>query len=325
MSGPIVTGCSLPVFGTETCAGQPVIFESEEITSTCPVDYSGGPFTSVVGKFQSVISQADADAQATAYVNNLLSKCVPMPPVVSNGTIYVAPSGAVSFQIVATQAPSSYGATGLPAGLSLNTTTGLITGNVPALSTTYSIPISATNNAGTGNGTLILKVRYPLTLNFAVQGGFNGRIFEIAVDGGAYSTLTTGINYTPNFQLKFRTTLTAPYTGSGFTQLGGTITVTGGSPGPLILAAGSKISNSGTVGVVGSQVYNQIFSGGPTVNADGSTNANHLTVATGLFSYTTDISGTDISLYSLARHDYNSNSPSSASMTAGVMETILNF
>lgn len=73
MSSPIVTGCGLPIFGIETCQENPEIFYSHEASATCPMGTSGGPFTSPSGKFTSFISQEDADSQATAYLNSLLS------------------------------------------------------------------------------------------------------------------------------------------------------------------------------------------------------------------------------------------------------------
>lgn len=165
MSDPVIlTGCQLPVFVDETCAGRPVTYYSSQQTVSCPSGYSGGSFTSVLGKFTSQVSQANADAQAAAYLGNLLmGKCIYIPvPVVSSGSVTVAPSGAVNYQIVATNSPTSYGATGLPMGLSINTMTGLITGNVPATAPiVYTIGISATNFNGTGNGTLTITVLPP--------------------------------------------------------------------------------------------------------------------------------------------------------------------
>src|SRR5207248_11718439 len=57
------------------------------------------------------------------------------------------------YQITATNSPTSFNATGLPAGLTVNTSTGLISGT-PAwgtdASSPYSVTVSATNGSGTG-------------------------------------------------------------------------------------------------------------------------------------------------------------------------------
>jgi PKD repeat protein len=81
-----------------------------------------------------------------------------LPPVITSG---LAASGMVntafSYQIVATRYPTSYGATGLPAGLEINTATGEIHG-APLSGGTSNIGISATNAHGTANATLTLTV-----------------------------------------------------------------------------------------------------------------------------------------------------------------------
>src|SRR5205807_629155 len=79
------------------------------------------------------------------------------PPLTATGQVGVA----FSYTITATNSPTSYNATGLPAGLSVNTTTGVISGT-PAAGTDagspYSVTISATNSGGTGSATLTLTI-----------------------------------------------------------------------------------------------------------------------------------------------------------------------
>jgi formylglycine-generating enzyme required for sulfatase activity len=60
-----------------------------------------------------------------------------------------------SYQILAGDSPAAYGATGLPAGLSVNASTGLISGTVNAVGD-HNATISATNAAGTTSMTLSL-------------------------------------------------------------------------------------------------------------------------------------------------------------------------
>ncbi len=74
-------------------------------------------------------------------------------PTSASGTVGIA----FLYQITATNSPSSYGATGLPAGLSVNTTTGRISGT-PTANGTSAVTLSATNGHGTGHATLTLTI-----------------------------------------------------------------------------------------------------------------------------------------------------------------------
>jgi hypothetical protein len=64
---------------------------------------------------------------------------------------------ALSYTITATNTPTSFGATGLPAGLTVNTTTGVISGTPTAAATTNST-ITATNGSGTDTKTLVFTI-----------------------------------------------------------------------------------------------------------------------------------------------------------------------
>src|ERR1051326_8276296 len=86
-------------------------------------------------------------------------------PKVTSATTATGQVGvAFSYQITADQAITTYGATGLPAGLNVNTSTGLISGT-PAAGTDagspYSVSLSVTNANGTGTATLTLTIKPP--------------------------------------------------------------------------------------------------------------------------------------------------------------------
>src|SRR5439155_1393048 len=87
----------------------------------------------------------------------------PPPPVITSALTATGQAGvAFSYQIQATNSPTSFNVTGLlPAGLSVNTSTGLISGT-PTTAGTYSVTISATNAGGTGSATLTLTITNPV-------------------------------------------------------------------------------------------------------------------------------------------------------------------
>jgi hypothetical protein len=65
-----------------------------------------------------------------------------------------------SYQITATSNPTSYDAIDLPGGLTVDTTTGLISGSPTGIGI-FTVTISATNASGTGSATLTLTISFP--------------------------------------------------------------------------------------------------------------------------------------------------------------------
>jgi hypothetical protein len=105
---------------------------------------------------------ASANAQCASGYTQLSNVYVCQPnagaPVITssltaNGTVGTA----FSYQITATNSPTSYGATGLPSPLTVNTSTGLISGT-PSAAFSGNVGLSATNSSGTGNATLALTI-----------------------------------------------------------------------------------------------------------------------------------------------------------------------
>ncbi len=81
-------------------------------------------------------------------------------PVISSTLTASGTYGTVAstYTITASESPTSFNATGLPAGLSINTTNGQITGTPTAVPGNFNVTISATNEGGTGNATLVYTI-----------------------------------------------------------------------------------------------------------------------------------------------------------------------
>ena len=99
-------------------------------------------------------------------------------PTTASGTV----GQSFSYQITASNNPTSFGASGLPAGLTVNTSTGLISGT-PSAAGTSTVSLSASNSAGTGPETL--------TIIISSGGGGGGGVTLLNED---FASLTTGNN-----------------------------------------------------------------------------------------------------------------------------------
>lgn len=81
-------------------------------------------------------------------------------PAITNTTLTLSGDlnvALANYTITADNAPQSYNATGLPAGVTINTQTGVISGT-PLNAGTFNVTISATNAAGTDSRTLVITI-----------------------------------------------------------------------------------------------------------------------------------------------------------------------
>ncbi|MBZ0092148.1 MAG: DUF1566 domain-containing protein [Sulfuricellaceae bacterium] len=87
------------------------------------------------------------------------------PVITSVGTASGTVNQSFSYQITANNGPTSYGISGLPAGLSVNSSTGLISGT-PTASGTFSVTVTATNAGGAGSKAVTITIAPPSSSHY---------------------------------------------------------------------------------------------------------------------------------------------------------------
>ncbi len=105
-----------------------------------------GAFSSISGPSQAGINLTSDSSGVTATITSVVDGA----PVISGATTAgAAPGTPFSYQITATNSPTSFGATDLPDGLTVDNATGIISGT-PTSTGTFIVPINANNAAGSG-------------------------------------------------------------------------------------------------------------------------------------------------------------------------------
>ena len=149
----------------------------------------------VAGVFAVLISATNSGGTGSATVT-LTIAAAPPRPVISNAATASGNTGtAFNFSLAATNSPTGYTASGLPAGLALNTTSGAITGT-PTVAGVFSVPFSATNAGGTTSATLTLTIAAPAT---ALPPVFSSSAAARAVVDAAFSHTLMASNTPTSF------------------------------------------------------------------------------------------------------------------------------
>ena len=180
-------------------------------------------------------------------------------PLTASGTTQVA----FTYQITGTNTPVAYTASGLPPGLTLNTSSGAITGN-PTTTGTYKASIAALNVGGQGTATLVITVganalapafTSPTTASGVIGTSFNYTVTatntptSFAASGlpkGLSINTTTGvISGTPTTAGSSNVTLSAT-NAYGTVKQTLTVTITASTLAPVINSATTASGITGT-------------------------------------------------------------------------------
>jgi hypothetical protein len=163
---PVITS-SLSTAGTVGTAFAYQIgatFEPDSFTATgLPAGLSVDPASGAIsgtptaaGVTPVVISATNATGTGSATL--IITVVLPLPVITSALSASWTVGAASSYQITASAGPTSFGASGLLAGLAVDPASGVISGT-PTIAMVASVTISATNATGTGTATLAITVK----------------------------------------------------------------------------------------------------------------------------------------------------------------------
>ncbi len=131
-------------------------------TQSLPVALPAGSTLYLAWNYSVTSGTTTSNAQAIGVsdISITAASVTPGAPVISSPLTASAVAFATSsnvYQITASGSPTSFGASGLPEGLTVDTATGIISGQ-PTVPGTYPVIVTATNTLGTGQETVSLTV-----------------------------------------------------------------------------------------------------------------------------------------------------------------------
>ena len=141
------------------------------------------------GVFYGVTSGGGTESGGTVFRLDMNPATSP-PAITSATTLSLANAAACHYEVIATNYPTSYAASGLPSGLSIDPANGLISGTT-SLSGTFPVTLSATNAAGTGTATLTLSIAAlipTVETGYLPDGGQYGQPYSYQIEAANYPT-----------------------------------------------------------------------------------------------------------------------------------------
>ncbi len=145
-----------------TATNTPSLFSATGLPAGLTINTATGliaGYPTQTGQFTVQLSAQNTGGTGTATLSLQIDE--PIAPVITSPAQATGVLGtAFSYQIIASSHPTVYRATGLPAGLSLNGTTGLISG-IPAQAGTFGVTLEAENEGGVASVSLTLIINPP--------------------------------------------------------------------------------------------------------------------------------------------------------------------
>jgi hypothetical protein len=163
MTGAGTNTCTVTLSAEAPDGGLTVSLNSSSLAVTIPssITVAAGSVSATFPATAAMVSTpqtATLTASATSLSKTFTLQLNVAAPVITSPASTSGTTGdSFSYQITATGTPTSYGASGLPGGLSLDSSTGLISG-APVAAGASTVTLTATNDGGTGTASMVLTV-----------------------------------------------------------------------------------------------------------------------------------------------------------------------
>ena len=189
-----------------TASNAPTTFAASPLPTGLNVDAASGLISGkpgVAGTFKVGLSATNSGGTGSATLT--LTVVVAAPVITSPLVASAQVSKSFTYQIAASNAPTGFGASGLPVGLRVDATTGLITGTPTAVGN-YAVKLSAANAGGTGSATLNLTVspapvKPPVVTSATTANGQVGKIFSYQITASNSPTSYAASNLPPGLSI----------------------------------------------------------------------------------------------------------------------------
>ncbi len=173
---------------TITATNNPTSFAATGLPAGLSLDTSTGAITGTPTAAQvATVSITAANSYGSCLPRNLILTIGDYSAITSATTMTVPAGTAVSYTLTASNSPATYNLTGLPAGLSINSTTGVISGAATTAGS-YTLVASANNALGAGP---------PTTITFAIidpNSGSAGPLAPLILVAPASQSVPVGSN-----------------------------------------------------------------------------------------------------------------------------------